>query len=102
MVYPLVRRSKLQAGIPIQLSTGITASNSDFTGATNQNINTFSENRFNQTHFGGGTGAYINFNPSRKIQFQNTATVGYALAILMAVSLAAPWYLLRLAPDLIF
>lgn len=77
---PVVRRLKFQAGIPIQLSTGITASNSDFTGATNQNINTFSENRFNQTHFGGGTGAFVNFNPSRKIQFQNTATVGYAFS----------------------
>jgi hypothetical protein len=58
-----------QAGIPIQLSTGLTTSNNDFT-----------ENRFNQTYFSGGTGLFLNINPSRKIQFSNSGVIGYGFS----------------------
>ncbi len=67
--FRLIRQQKFQAGLPIQLSTGLTTSNSDF-----------NENSFNQTHFSGGTGLFFNINPSRKIQFQNTGVFGYGFS----------------------
>jgi len=65
----IVRQRRVQAGIPFQLSTGLTTSNSDL-----------NENRFNQTHFSGGIGGFLNLNPSRKLQIQNTALIGYGFS----------------------
>lgn len=67
--FNFVRLQKLQLGLPIQLSTGLATSNSDFT-----------ENRFNQTHFSGGTGLFVNVSPSRKLQFQNSGVIGYGFS----------------------
>ena len=67
--FGILKQSKIQAGIPIQLNTGLTTSNSDFT-----------ENRFNQTYFSGGTGVFLNINPSRKLQFLNNAVLGYGFS----------------------
>lgn len=67
--FRLIRQQKFQIGIPVQLSTGLTTSNSDFT-----------ENRFNQTHFSGGTGALLNVNPSRKLEWQNSGVIGYGFS----------------------
>lgn len=65
----VVRRQKLQAGFPIQLSTGLTTSNNDF-----------NENRFNQSHFSGGAGLFCNINPTRKLQWQNSGLIGYGFS----------------------
>ncbi len=67
--FNVVRQRKIQAGLPIQLSTGLTTSNNEFT-----------ENRFNQTYFSGGTGLFLNINPSRKLQFRNSGVIGYGFS----------------------
>ena len=65
----LIKTKNLQVGIPIQLSTGLTTSNSDFT-----------RNRFNQTHFAGGTGFYFNMNTTKKIEILNHGVYGYGFS----------------------
>lgn len=67
--FTLLRQRRVQIGVPIQLSTGLTTSNSDFT-----------ENRFNQTHFSGGTGVFLNLNPSRKLEIQNNGVIGFGFS----------------------
>ncbi|MBO6795028.1 MAG: hypothetical protein JJ895_14045 [Balneolaceae bacterium] len=65
----LVRQQKLQFGIPVQLNTGLTTSNNDFY-----------EDRFNQSFFSGGTGLFLNANPSRTLQTSVTGIVGYGFS----------------------
>jgi len=67
--FSVIKRQKVQLGVPIQLSTGLTTSNNDF-----------NENRFNQTHFSGGSGVFLNINPTRKIQLQNSGLFGYGFS----------------------
>ncbi len=65
----IIRRQKLQFGIPIQLSTGLTTSNDDFY-----------DDRFNQSYFSGGTGLFLNTRPSRKIQANLEGIIGYGFS----------------------
>jgi hypothetical protein len=67
--FNIIKTKTLQAGIPIQLSSGLTTSNSDFT-----------RNRFNQTHFAGGTGLFFNINPSKKLEIHNHGVYGYGFS----------------------
>lgn len=65
----IVRQQKIQAGIPIQLSTGLTTSN-----------NEFYSDRFSQTNFSGGAGVYLTVKFSPKIELRNEAIYGYGFS----------------------
>lgn len=66
---PLNRGRKFQLGIPIQLATGITTSNSEF-GA----------DRFSQTIFAAGSGASIRYNITQKTRFLTNGIAGYGFS----------------------
>ena len=66
---PLNRGRKLQIGIPIQLATGITTSNSEF-----------DIDRFNQTIFAAGTGASVNYNITQKTRLRTNGIAGYGFS----------------------
>lgn len=65
----IIRRQKVQFGIPIQLSTGLTTSNDDFY-----------DDRFNQSYFSGGTGLFLNTRPNRKLQANLDGIIGYGFS----------------------
>jgi hypothetical protein len=65
----IIRRQKVQFGIPIQLSTGLTTSNDDFY-----------EDRFNQSYFSGGTGLFINNRISQKFRASLNGLIGYGFS----------------------
>ena len=65
----IVRNQKFVFGIPIQLATGITTSNSDF-----------EQERFSQTIFSAGTGASLEYNFKRKINLTASGIAGYGFS----------------------
>ena len=67
--FAIIRQQRLQAGLPFQLSTGLTTSNNDF-----------SENRFNQTIFAAGTGLFTHLTFNSKTKFEADGVIGYGFS----------------------
>ena len=67
--FPIVRQPRVQVGIPIQLLTGITTSNSDEL-----------TDRFSQTNIAAGIGGFINFAFTRRVRFETQGITGYGFS----------------------
>ncbi len=67
--FQLIRKPRINAGIPIQLYSSITNVNNDR-----------SEENFNQVNFAVGAGGFLNLRFGKKLSFTNELTPGYGFS----------------------
>lgn len=82
--FTILRGSAVQAGLPIQLYSSVTAVNSD---RSNEN--------FNQANFAVGAGGFLNFRFSNKLIFSNEFVPGYGFSNSSGGFIGGSMYYLR-------